>query len=59
MGFERLELFERIERLGVTPIDWTVKGRKLEYRNPEFGVDSFSLRLNSFLAQAHFRRRSD
>jgi hypothetical protein len=44
---------------GVTPIDWTVKGQKLEYRNSEFGVDSFSLHLSSFPVQAHFCRRSD
>jgi hypothetical protein len=43
----------------VTPIDWTVKGQKLEYRSSEFGVDSFSLHLSSFPVQAHFCRRSD
>jgi hypothetical protein len=32
-GLERLEL---LERLGVTPIDWTVMGARLEYRPSEF-----------------------
>lgn len=41
---ERLERFERFELNGVTPIHWTVKGQKLEYRSSEFWVDSFSLR---------------
>jgi hypothetical protein len=56
---ERFQRVERLERSGVNPIDWTVKGQKLEYRSSEFGVDSFSLHLSSFPVQAHFCRRSD
>jgi hypothetical protein len=56
------ERFERFERLGANPIDWTAKRRNLEYRSSEFLgliLYSASLRLAVFLAKEVLGRSSD
>ena len=57
-----IKRFERFERLGVNPIDWTAKRRNLEHRSREFLgliLYSDSLRLAVFLAKGRLGRSSD